>query len=62
MHYHNCPSCYNAFACTDECTIEYDLQDGDKEFGAYCLCLNCDPDIPFSEEWWNRYCGFKKKE
>lgn len=25
-----------------KCTIEPDLQVGDKEFGAYCICHTCD--------------------
>lgn len=41
-HYHHCPSCYEVWECELFCTIEYDLEEGDQEFGAYCNCPECD--------------------
>jgi hypothetical protein len=40
-HFHHCPECYMAWPCNDKCTIEPDLQDEDREFGAHCECPPC---------------------
>lgn len=67
MHWHGCPECYEKYPCEMKCSIEYDLQEGDKEFGAYCICDKCagqEKDsrgvVIFSREWWLRYHGFIK--
>lgn len=45
-----------------KCTIEPDLQDGDREFGAHCVCDECSSKSPIlTQEWWDIYHGFKKK-
>lgn len=46
-----------------DCTIEYDLQDGDKEYGAYCVCDECSKATTlYTKEWWDIYHGFKKRK
>jgi len=59
-HYHSCPECYEYVECYMDCTIEYDLQDGDKEFGAHCVCDQCDNSKYETKEFWLRYNGFIK--
>ena len=70
VHWHHCPECYEKFQCMMECTIEPDLEEDGKQFGAYCKCFECEP-IPgrdelgrpietFSKDWWDRYHGFKR--
>lgn len=69
-HWHSCPECYEKYQCNMACTIEPDLQDGDKEFGAHCKCFMCEPLIgydevgnkveEFSKDWWDRYNGIKR--
>jgi hypothetical protein len=60
MHYHGCPECYEKYPCEMKCSIEYDLQDGDREFGAYCICDECQKEKTFySPEWWENYTGLK---
>jgi hypothetical protein len=64
-HYHSCPECYIHWPCDDKCTIEQDLQDGDKEFGAHTVCLLCrgQEPLPFEEEysaeWFDKYNGVR---
>jgi len=60
MHYHSCPECYEHVPCEMNCTIEYDLQDGDREFGAHCVCDNCDDSKYRDPQFWLRYNGFIK--
>jgi hypothetical protein len=47
------------------CSIEYDLQDGDKQYGAYCICDECEEEKKEenkykTKEFWLRYNGFIK--
>lgn len=58
-HYHSCPECYEHVSCTMKCTIEYDLQDGDREFGAHCVCDFCRSRTP-DQDWFLKYNGFIK--
>lgn len=54
-----------------DCTLEYDLQDGDKVFGSHCKCFECEPIEGYdskgnkielySKDWWDYYTGVKKK-
>lgn len=65
MHYHGCPECYEKWPCNMDCTIEYDLQDGDREYGCYCTCSDCDKVIEDNaryqtKEFWDIYNGFTK--
>lgn len=73
MHYHHCPECYEKWPCDFSCTIEYDLGDGDREFGAHCICDKCekiihhenilksqDPNKYKTKEFWDAYNGFVK--
>ena len=62
MHYHGCPECYEKWPCEENCTIEYDLQDGDKAYGAYCVCDQCDVSKYKTKEFWDIYNGFKKRK
>lgn len=63
MHYHHCPECYEKKPCDMNCTIEPDLQDGDKEFGAHCVCDECrNEKTLFTKEWWDVYNGFTKRK
>lgn len=58
-HYHACPECYEHWKCNLDCTIEPDLQDGDREFGSHCTCPVCDPNHPkYDQAWFDRYNGF----
>ena len=67
-HYHHCPECYYHYPCELYCTIEPDLYDNGKDFGAYCLCDDCkdkkkeveDKDKYSSKEFWDRYNGYVK--
>lgn len=64
IHFHLCPNCYEHVPCEMKCTIEYDLQDGDREFGAFCICDECDitkQNLLYSKEWWSKYTGVKLK-
>lgn len=39
QHVHGCPACYEKWVCTDDCTIEHDLELSDgTPSGAYCYC------------------------
>lgn len=58
-HYHHCPSCYEKCLCDLDCTIEPDLEDDGKEFGAHCICDSCIAN-ELTKEWWDRYNGFIK--
>lgn len=71
QHYHHCPECYEVYPCLMDCTIEYDLEEDGKQFGAHCECFQCKP-IPgydsvgnkieeYSKEWWDIYHGFKRR-
>lgn len=73
MHYHHCPICYDRWSCELKCTIEPDLEENGKEFGAHCTCPPCDDmviheDIYYSKdeykyktkEFWAVYNGFVK--
>lgn len=65
IHYHSCPECYEKYPCCMKCTLEYDLQDGDKKMGAHCICDQCeskqlDIDKYKTKEFWLRYNGFIK--
>lgn len=72
-HYHHCPVCYEHWKCDANCTIEPDLEDRGKQFGAHCTCPECDvmiahEDIYYSagnskystKEFWDVYNGFVK--
>jgi len=72
-HYHHCPVCYEHWSCAFECTIEPDLEDNGKEFGAHCTCPECDKMIDHeaifystdngkyrTKEFWDAYNGFVK--
>lgn len=37
-HYHSCPYCYEAWRCTDTCTICPDLEDRGRDFGSNTIC------------------------
>lgn len=37
-HFHHCPHCYEAFACSGRCTIEPDLADCGRDFGSHAVC------------------------
>jgi hypothetical protein len=41
VHYHGCPECYEKKPCTMDCTIEPDLEDNGRQFGAYVCCEDC---------------------
>ncbi len=73
MHYHHCPVCYDHWSCDMNCTIEPDLEDNGKQFGAHTTCPSCDKmieheDIFYSKsedkyqmkEFWDVYNGFVK--
>lgn len=65
-HYHHCPECYEKVACIQNCSIEPDLEDPichpGKEFGAHCICDDCEKEkTPLTKEWWDVYNGFKRK-
>ena len=73
IHYHHCPVCYEHWSCDWECTIEPDLEDNGKEFGAHTTCPTCDKmiaheDVFYSKdedkfrtkEFWDVYNGFVK--
>lgn len=72
-HFHHCPECYEHWECSFNCTIEPDLEDDGKEFGAHCTCPPCDVilhhEAVFKEsgsgkyntkEFWDVYNGFVK--
>lgn len=63
-HYHSCPECYEKYSCEMKCTIEPDLEDPvchpGKEFGAHCVCDQCDQSKYLTKEFWLRYNGFIK--
>lgn len=69
-HYHHCPGCYEHWKCHFDCTIEPDLEDQGRQFGAHCLCDDCerearcrsDNDEKYkTQEFWNWYNGFTKR-
>lgn len=73
MHYHHCPVCYEHWKCYYSCTIEPDLEDNGKEFGAHCTCNSCENMITHerifysadrfkytTKEFWDVYNGFVK--
>lgn len=37
-HFHDCPVCFDAFACERDCTIEPDLSDAGRDFGSHAVC------------------------
>lgn len=37
-HFHDCPLCFDAFACSHPCTIEPDLADRGRNFGSHAVC------------------------
>lgn len=66
-HYHHCIECFDTFECHMECSIEYDLSDGDRLFGDHCQCFECEPMAGFDDfgrvsdlmtpAWYKRYYG-----
>lgn len=40
-HVHNCPRCFEKPLCTDDCTIEHDI-DRDRPTGHTVLCDRCE--------------------
>lgn len=65
-HFHHCPECYGTWPCGLGCSIEPDLKDGDKEFGAHTVCLLCEgQELPlieegkYSAEWFDKYNGIR---
>jgi hypothetical protein len=63
VHFHHCPECYEKVLCELNCTIEPDLQDGDREFGSHCVCEHCAAQVKEpTKEWWDIYHGFKKRK
>lgn len=61
-HYHHCPNCYIHHECIMACTIEPDLSEDGKPFGAHCKCESCEQEDEKykSKEFWLRYNGFIK--
>jgi transcription elongation factor Elf1 len=41
VHKHHCPECYVHWSCTDDCTIEPDLEEDGNQFGAHYECPAC---------------------
>lgn len=64
-HWHHCPECYEKYPCDMDCTIEPDLFDNGREFGAHCICFVCEEKAMGeakykTKEFWLRYNGFIK--
>jgi hypothetical protein len=73
MHYHHCPECYEKWQCNFDCTIEPDLEDRGRQFGAHCICNSCEKEVYYHtvlttndeekykhKEFWDAYNGFVK--
>lgn len=63
IHYHHCPACYEHYECEMDCTIEPDLEQDGKQFGAHCVCPVCENKEhltktgTYTQEWFARYYG-----